>query len=74
MTGSDNPQEARKAGHRRVSMNMNLRKLQEMLEDRGAWHDAVHGVTMVGHDLATDQQHSLWTSEAVCNVKNLFYV
>ena len=55
-------------------MNMYLRKLQEMLEDRGAWHDAVHGVTMVGHDLATDQQHSLWTSEAVCNVKNLFYV
>ena len=26
------------------SMEMNLRKLQEMVEDRGAWHAAVHGV------------------------------
>ena len=27
------------------SMNMNLSKLWEMVEDRGAWHAAVHGVT-----------------------------
>ena len=27
------------------SMDMNLRKLQETEEDRGAWHAAVHGVT-----------------------------
>ena len=26
------------------SMDMNLSKLQEIVEDRGAWHDAVHGV------------------------------
>ena len=26
------------------SMNMNLRKLQEMVKDREAWHAAVHGV------------------------------
>ena len=26
------------------SMNMNLRKLQEVVEDRGARHAAVHGV------------------------------
>ena len=26
------------------SVDMNLRKLQEMVEDRGAWHAAVHGV------------------------------
>ena len=26
------------------SMHMNLSKLQEILEDRGAWHAAVHGV------------------------------
>ena len=26
------------------SLNMNLR-LQEIVEDRGAWHAAVHGVT-----------------------------
>ena len=26
------------------SINMNLCKLQERVEDRGAWHAAVHGV------------------------------
>ena len=27
------------------SMDMNLRKLQEIVEDREVWHAAVHGVT-----------------------------
>ena len=27
------------------SMNMNLSKLQEIVEDRGAWRATVHGVT-----------------------------
>ena len=27
------------------SMHMNLSKLLEIVEDRGAWHAAVHGVT-----------------------------
>ena len=27
------------------SVDMNLRKLQEMVKDREAWRDAVHGVT-----------------------------
>ena len=27
------------------SMDMNLSKLQEIVEDRGAWNTAVHGVT-----------------------------
>ena len=27
------------------SMDMNLSKLQEILEDRGAWYAAIHGVT-----------------------------
>ena len=27
------------------SMDMNLSKLQEVMEDRGAWHAAVHRVT-----------------------------
>ena len=27
------------------SMDMSLSELWEMVKDRGAWHDAVHGVT-----------------------------
>ena len=27
------------------SVDINLSKLQEIVEDRGAWHAAVHGVT-----------------------------
>ena len=38
------------------SVDMNLSKLREMVKDREAWHTAVHGVTKVGHDLATEQQ------------------
>ena len=30
-------------------MDMNLSKLQEIVEDRGAWHSAVHGVARVGY-------------------------
>ena len=37
---------------------MNLNKLQEIVEDRGAWYAAVHGVT-VRHDLATEQQQQI---------------
>ena len=36
------------------SMDMNVSKLQEILEDRGAWHAAVHEVTE--SDLGTEQQ------------------
>ena len=27
------------------SVDMSLRKLQEIVEDRGSWHAAIHGVT-----------------------------
>ena len=32
------------------SMDMDLSKLQEIAEDREAWHAAVRGVQRVGHD------------------------
>ena len=38
------------------SMNMNLSKLQETVEDRG-WHAAVHWVARVRYNLATEQQN-----------------
>ena len=41
------------------SMNMNLSKLWEIVEDRGAWHAAVHWLQRVRHDLITEQQQDL---------------
>ena len=41
------------------SMDLNLRKLQEIVEDRGAWHAALHGVAKSQQDLATEQQGQL---------------
>ena len=38
------------------SMDMNLRKLQEIVKDGEYWHAAVHGVTRVRHYLVTEQQ------------------
>ena len=37
------------------SMDMSLRKLQEIVKGRGAWCAVVHGVT-VSYDLVTKQQ------------------
>ena len=36
------------------SMDMNLSKLREIVEDKGAWRAAVHGVR---HNSVTEQQH-----------------
>ena len=35
------------------TMDINLSKLWEIVEDRGAWNAAVNGVQRVGHNLAT---------------------
>ena len=38
------------------SMDMNLRKLQEIVKDREAWGAQSRGLQRVGHNLATKQQ------------------
>ena len=38
------------------SMDMNLSKLWEVVEDRRAWHAVVHEVAEVGYDIVTEQQ------------------
>ena len=38
------------------SMDMSLSKLREMAKDREAWRAAVHEVSRVGQNLATEQQ------------------
>ena len=59
------------------SMDMSLSKLSEIVEDRGAWHAAVHEVTK-RYDLATEQQqqadkeepnfiHSFFSSLSISN-------
>ena len=39
-----------------TSKDMRLRKLQQIVEDREAWHVAVHGVAKFVHDLVTGKQ------------------
>ena len=48
-------------------MDMNLSKLQESVEDRGAWCAAVHGVA-VGHDL----EQNIRKKKNACSHSKLF--
>ena len=38
-------------------MDMNLSKLQKIMEDGGAWPATVHGLQRVQYDFATEQQN-----------------
>ena len=40
------------------SVDMSSSQLQEIVKDKQAWYTAVHGVTKMGHDLATEQQQT----------------
>ena len=42
------------------SMDMSLSKLREIVKDREASHAAVHGLQKVGHNLATEQQLTIY--------------
>ena len=51
-------------------------KLQELMMERKAWHAAVHGVTRVGHDLATKSppySGSILNPDSFSNVTFLIY-
>ena len=58
--------EGKRSGQRRMrqldsitnSMDMNLSKLQETVEDRGVWYTPVHGSLRVRPDLVTDMMES----------------
>ena len=41
------------------SVDMNLSKFQETVKDREAWHAAVHGLQIVGHDSVTKQKQQI---------------
>ena len=51
-----------------ASMDMNLRKLQEIVKDREAWHAGVHGVTKSQTGLSD------WTTTIVLYIYIYIYI
>ena len=54
-------------------MDVSLGELRELVMDRKAWHAAIHGVTKVGHDWATELNWILvWTCTLAVTSSALF--
>ena len=46
-----------------ISMDINLSIFQEIIEDRGAWHTAVHLIIKVGYNLVTKNNKIMETKD-----------
>ena len=54
------------------SMDMNLGKLQEIVEDKeGAWDATVHAVEIVRHDFVTEEQNNIPDSHCSTTETNM---
>ena len=53
-----------------VLKDMNLSILQEIVEDRGAWHTAVHLVIKVGYNLVTEKQQNYGDQKHVARIRD----
>ena len=55
------------------SKSMNLNKLQEILEDREAWHAVVHGVAKSGTWQWLKNNNNAYMLSVICKSSNIFY-
>ena len=53
-----------------ISMDINLSIFQEIIEDRGAWHTAVHLIIKVGYNLVTEKQQNYGDQRYVARIRD----